>query len=318
MGIVSGLGISIPWADVGREHNMAVLQAPFAGHYDAGEVRYITQNIRSQGLDGVQDGMQCLLGGIRLVMDRTHVMFDGRVYGEMDILGNNTVRAPLYNYMCFYKGELFYPTAEDVIEVVRYGVLNDRRDIHRAWGGNGAGNGQFDGITGVYCFGDEVYTLEGAPNQRVQAFDLNGNYQRQWATTGAGTILHTAEFRVVTATGAGGNVEVWSILGTLLGTIAIAGVQGLAYHNGEIYVITLHNVSVYTDGTFTLARTWGSFGGNPGEFNNPSAIDIERDTVEVYVQDLNRIQVFLTDGTFLREFATSLTGPGICVSSHAS
>ena len=52
-------------------------------------------------------------------------------------------------------------------------------------GTNGSGDGQFDGVTGVAEYSDELYVSE-TLNDRVQVVDSDGNYIRKWGTPGVG------------------------------------------------------------------------------------------------------------------------------------
>ena len=49
----------------------------------------------------------------------------------------------------------------------------------RQWGGEGSGEGQFDGPYGVVVNGDEVLVTD-LSNDRVQVFGLEGSFMRQW------------------------------------------------------------------------------------------------------------------------------------------
>jgi len=47
------------------------------------------------------------------------------------------------------------------------------------WGAAGKGEGEFAGMTGITVAGDNVVVVE-ADNKRIQIFDLDGNFVRQW------------------------------------------------------------------------------------------------------------------------------------------
>ncbi len=56
--------------------------------------------------------------------------------------------------------------------------------------------------------------------------------------------------------------------------------------------------------TPVFVREWGSFGTQPGEFNNPTAVAISDITGNLFVTDIgnNRVQVFTPSGDFIREW----------------
>jgi hypothetical protein len=53
----------------------------------------------------------------------------------------------------------------------------------KAWGGKGSGPGQFSDPTGIAVAGEEVFVAD-ARNGRVQVFDLDGNFKRQFGRPG--------------------------------------------------------------------------------------------------------------------------------------
>jgi len=60
----------------------------------------------------------------------------------------------------------------------------------------------------------------------------------------------------------------------------------------------------------SLIRTWGSFGAEPGQFENPASIAID-DNQLIYVSEYNhRIQKFDSTGVFLGMWGTPGSGPG--------
>ncbi len=54
-----------------------------------------------------------------------------------------------------------------------------------AWGGKGDGPGQFNDPTGIAVAGDEVFVAD-ARNGRIQVFDLDGTFKRQFGQPGDG------------------------------------------------------------------------------------------------------------------------------------
>jgi len=57
--------------------------------------------------------------------------------------------------------------------------------ITRTIGSYGSGDGEFQNITGMFIYANEIYALDSALN-RVQVFTLDGTYDRQWGSSGDG------------------------------------------------------------------------------------------------------------------------------------
>jgi hypothetical protein len=53
------------------------------------------------------------------------------------------------------------------------------------WGGHGTDPGKFNHPEGIAAFGGDIYVAD-TFNNRIQVFDLNGTYLRQWGSTGKG------------------------------------------------------------------------------------------------------------------------------------
>ena len=116
-----------------------------------------------------------------------------------------------------------------------------------------------------------VYVVD-SENHRVQVFDSNGIYLRQWGSEGSGE----GEFK---------------------------SPSGLALdESGNVYITELgnHRVQVF-DSQGGFLRKWGSEGSDDGQFNSPNGIEVDR-SGNVYVADTrnNRIQVFDSSGKFLK------------------
>jgi len=123
-----------------------------------------------------------------------------------------------------------------------------------------------------------IYVIDG-DNDRIQVFDRNGQFLRQWGTRG-----------------------------TLPGQFDFGGiVSGIAIDpTGNIYVADAGNHRVQkfsSNGNWLLS--WGGFGENQGQFNYPSGISIDK-SGKVYVADSgnSRIQIFSSTGTWLNAWGT--------------
>lgn len=79
---------------------------------------------------------------------------------------------------------------------------------------------------------------------------------------------------------------------------------------GKIFAIEGNTIHIYSN-SGDLLSSFGSFGTNPGQFNNPTDIFITADDT-VYISDRinDRIQKFDIDGNFISTWGTSGTNPG--------
>ena len=158
-------------------------------------------------------------------------------------------------------------------------------------GKKGRGNGEFDGPRCV-AFNVELNEMAVTDkiNCRVQIFDRDGNYLRQFGKRGSGQGM----FPLPT---------------------------GIVYdkHNGNIVVSDCnnHNVSVFTkDGTFM--RNFATKGKQDGQVRNLRALSVT-DEGNIIVADRGnkRIQVFTPDGRLVLKFGDTgdgkLQGPAACV-----
>ncbi len=165
--------------------------------------------------------------------------------------------------------------------------------------GAGTGLGQFTGPTGVAASpdGNTIYVIDGG-NQRIERFDRGGTFVGIWGGTGDPNLT--------------------------LGFNFDQGASGITVDaNGLIYVADTwtHRV-VVLDESGRIVRELGQPGvpsdlqdspdpgGAPGLFFGPRGVAVAGP--EVYVTDTGneRVQVFATDGTFLRGFGGYGTGPG--------
>lgn len=141
-----------------------------------------------------------------------------------------------------------------------------------AWGGAGTGPGQFADPTGLAVNGRELFVSD-SRNGRVQVFDLDGHYLRQFGEPGE-------------ATGELGRP------------------MGLTVHADEIFVPEYFNDRIQVFGLDgTPKRIIGSTGSGPGEFNSPGGVAVGRDG-SLYVADFynHRVQELDSAGKFIRQW----------------
>jgi len=148
------------------------------------------------------------------------------------------------------------------------------RFVH-SWGTAGDGPAQFQDPTGIAVTAEEVFVSDGR-NGRIQVFDHQGHFKRQFGEHGEGA----------------------NQLGRPM---------NLSIHNNEIYVADYWNdrIQVYSlAGIFQ--RNIGSSGDGPGQFNAPGGVAINSNG-ELYVADFvnQRIQHLKADGTFIRQWGTT-------------
>ncbi|NIP54516.1 MAG: 6-bladed beta-propeller, partial [Phycisphaerae bacterium] len=131
--------------------------------------------------------------------------------------------------------------------------------------------GKFYGLSGLAVDADgNLYTAE-KYNDRIQKFDADGNFIKQWGHRGSTAGL----FKYV---------------------------QGLSVtSDGYLYAADTYNQRVQkfdTDGNFITA--WGTQGSDAGEFMWPDDVAVSEDGT-VYVTDRrnHRLQLFDKDGNFL-------------------
>lgn len=213
---------------------------------------------------------------------------------------------------------------------------------YREWGSVGSNAGQFDGTSGMainpIVGTNEIYVAD-TYNKRIQVFDLEGKFIRQWQETGnTGSIaLHVNNGALEVYVAVGNCVRVEDATGHILldthgnqrvlcGT-GIKGQGGIYWlvkvavsPQGEIYIATngpqvsnpsdpqylsqYNYINVYSrDGQFI--RQIGTYGKGDGQFHSVGGMAFSPDGSELYATDAGnwRTQVFATsDGHYLRQW----------------
>lgn len=202
-----------------------------------------------------------------------------------------------------------------------------------AWGGPGSAPGQFNDPTGIAVTDTEVFVSD-ARNARIQVFNLDGRFKRQFGAKGDGPgqlgrpmnlIIEGDELSV--ADYWNDRIQVFGLDGVPRRVIGRAGSGpgefnapgGVAVApNGDLFVADFYNQRIQhlrADGSFI--KQWGNSGEAgvcAGEFNYPTDVALSRDGT-LYVADgyNDRIQVFSNSGRFLRKwggpFAVNIFGP---------
>jgi len=186
----------------------------------------------------------------------------------------------------------------------------------KGWGGEGAGNGQFQVPIGICVQSGGEVLVSDTGNNRVQRFTADGSFQAQWGSEGRTDgkfilpqgiaassdsvfVVDSESNRVQKFTLNGGYLKKWGDQGT--GTGQFQYPVGIAIDSsGRVYVAdSLNNrVQVFrTDGSFVAS--WGSQGSGDGQFYHPKGVAVDKDGF-IYVTDAynNRIQKFNSSGAF--------------------
>ena len=122
--------------------------------------------------------------------------------------------------------------------------LNSDYKLVSVWGGQGNEPGKFTYPAGLKIYDDEVYVVD-VNSHKIQVFDLEGNYRREFGQEGEGS----GEFN-----------RPWN----------------LYFHGGELYVAAYENnrIDVF-DPNGTFKRSFGSLGTGDGEMEGPIALTID-------------------------------------------
>ena len=139
-----------------------------------------------------------------------------------------------------------------------------------SWGIKGAGEGEFNGPSGLLCRGEHLLVVDHR-NHRVQTYNKEGVFIEQWGSYGRGE----------------GELDLpWGISGDRDGYIYLAD-----WRNDRIQKFS-------DDGRFVAS--YGQSGHGDGQLHRPSDVAVDSDG-NVYVADWGnqRLQVFDSEGRFL-------------------
>lgn len=154
-------------------------------------------------------------------------------------------------------------------------------------GSRGSQSGQFTWPRGVVADSNEILVADSS-NHRVQVFDLEGNWLREFGSYGS----------------AEGQFD-------CLAGVAINQVFEGSSSNDRRYVVSdryNHRVQVF-DGSGDFQFSFGSLGRNSGEFNLPWGVACSNDgLICVCDKENHRIQVFNHDGRYLSKLGTGECG----------
>jgi DNA-binding beta-propeller fold protein YncE len=201
------------------------------------------------------------------------------------------------------------------------------------WGSGGSGNGQFDGAFGIGVDSSNNIYVADEENFRVEKFDSNGNYLRQWSGPVAeqlGSPLGIAvdsSNNVYVADEDNSNVEKFDSNGNYLtqwggpgngngqfnSPSESSGPFGIAVDSSNnVYVADNYNnrIEKFTsNGTYLMQ--WGSYGSGNGQFDGPEGIAVDSSN-NIYVADNGncRIEKFTSNGNYLTQWGSQGSGNG--------
>ena len=189
--------------------------------------------------------------------------------------------------------------------------------LNQSWGSTGSGTGQFSTVRCVAVGPDGRIYATDYGNDRVQVFEPDGTFVRQWGglnspwgitLSSTGRVFVTEAYGIQVFESDGTFVRQWGGSGSGDGQFMLPKGVALA-PDGRVFVADTgnHRIQIFeSDGTFV--SQFGSQGSMPGQFSLPRGISISPDGL-LFVADTgnNRIQVFDLDGSFVRSW--SHTGP---------
>lgn len=202
-----------------------------------------------------------------------------------------------------------------------------------SWGEKGSGPGQLNDPTGIAVTDSEVFVSD-ARNGRIQVFDHEGLFRREFGTEGnyvgelgrpMNLTIHNEKLYVPEYMN--DRIQVFSLAGEPLEVIGAAGEEpghfnapgGVAVaDNGDLFVADFYNHRVQhlrADGSFVKQwGTTGETGKGAGEFTYPTDVTFADDGTLLVADGYgNRVQAFDAGGDFLHKwggpFALGLYGP---------
>ena len=147
------------------------------------------------------------------------------------------------------------------------------------FGSGGTGDGEFNGIGGMFFYEDELYVSD-LRNSRIQVFDASGTFVRKWGTIGVGDSNYNFP-------------------------------EGIYVSDGEVFVVDSLNDRVkVTDLDGVFLRSWGTTGAGNGQFNAPLGITVNSNVVYVSEAINPRVQYFSLAGTYQGQWGSEGEGEG--------
>lgn len=228
--------------------------------------------------------------------------------------------APLFGLACDKYGDVYVVEAGNC-RVQRFD--NTGHFVH-LWGTAGTALGNLQNPTGIAVDDWGIVYVCDTGNHRVQRFEFKmGNCLSEWGQYGGGEgqfhapwavamdnargyvyVVDSGNFRVQKFDRRGEFIMAWGNCGNTDGLFHTARGIAVDEQDGSVYVVDMDNHWIQKFDTSTnfrprLLAKWGAKGQDPGQFENPWGIAIDRDGF-VYVTDTGnqRVQKFDRDGNF--------------------
>ncbi len=195
----------------------------------------------------------------------------------------------------------------------------------RTIGTNGPTGDQINNAPGLALSrSNQLYVVD-AGNNRVQVFDLDGNFLFRWGSMGAGNgqlnnpgaVCISTNDQVFVCDQGNNRVQVFDLVGGYQGGWPCVQPVGIAYSPRENLVYVAENgsklIRVYqSDPSGTQVRSWGVAGTLPGQFSDLRGVAVGIGLQpSVYVNDSTRLQLFTAEGEFIRHHDLLFVGYGI-------
>ena len=189
----------------------------------------------------------------------------------------------------------------------------------RKWGAYGTGEGQFNKARDVYVNMEGVQTPEvyvaDQGNHRIQVFELNGTFLRQFGSYGNNLgqlnnplgVCVGPDGKVYASSHHGQKVQVFEQNGSSVREIAIGMYAADLAFSGDKLVVAggaHHRVKIFeTNGSLLTTLGSGAASKEEGLFNNSFGIAVDAaGRIHVSCRDNHRIQVFDVNGTYLNSY----------------
>ena len=192
-------------------------------------------------------------------------------------------------------------------------------------GGNGINIGELSSPIGIATTRTNIFIVD-TFNNRVQVFDINGNYQSQFGSQGSAdgqfntpvgitadnTHLYVVDFRnnrTQIFDHSGNHVKSFGSTGTANGQFQFP--HHATTNNTHLFVADSGNDRIQIfDKTGNYAGQFGGAGGGDGQFNVPRGITTNGTHLFVVDTENDRVQIFFVTGNYVSQFGESGNGTG--------
>ena len=187
-------------------------------------------------------------------------------------------------------GNIYVSASDQVVVFAPDGTLVN------SWGSGCSGPSQFEFPLGIAAGPDGSVYVADTRNHRVQKFDENGNFERQWGSEGTGESQFNSDAPSGVAVSTDnivyvtdqytGRIEKFDAAGEYLGEWSSPAWGIDVAQDGTVFGAEQWDDRVrrYNPDTGAVLDEWGSTGSGPGQFKNPRDIVISGSS-EVFVAD---------------------------------